>query len=512
MGSHHAIGDSGSSNRSAHPLMAVAGDVPTSEPLGVRAVRGSLWLGLVNLASKGSQVLVMLALARFLGAAELGLVTVTISVMSLGQVLQIMGVFDVVARARSQPVEFAGTVASISVGISLVIMLVGELAATALAEAIGASNAAGLMRAAFFGLPFIAYGGVQLALLHRQLDFRRRLIPDAGSALLGGATTIAMAASGAGSRSAVVGVLVTAISMPLLGLAVGVVIPLRWDSAAALIMWHWMRVVGPGAVLGLVLLNVDYLVVTKVLGPGPTGSYSLAYRIAFVPYILVAVTLAGVAFPVYSRQHRTGDVDGLRRSVVGFSSAVAATVGLLYTIIFVLSDEVSLLGAHWASSAAPLRVLCLYGWSLSLAFTAQATVRAAGRTGWYLASQVLHFVMLVPLLVIMTRWHGIVGTAWAQVAAAAVLLSAAAIMAVRSTGLDRGIAMRALRAPLMATATALAVGLVWRTSGISLNWPTVMRVVSLGGSVVAVFFLTLVAADHRGVRHTLALVGGRQRT
>ena len=74
------------------------------------------------------------------------------------------------------------------------------LAADPIATALGAPDAAGLLRLAAFSLPFTAAGGVQMAVMHRDLDFRRRMLPDAGSMILGAAVTVVLALLGTGPR------------------------------------------------------------------------------------------------------------------------------------------------------------------------------------------------------------------------------------------------------------------------------------------------------------------------
>ncbi len=151
-----------------------------SRELAGAASRGALWLGLVNLLSKGSQVVVTLALGVFLTAGELGTVTVTVALVNLALVLQSAGVYDVISRTSEEPRRFAGTVASLSVGAGVAIALVVSAGAPQIAEAVGAPGATDLLRVAVLSLPFTAFAGVQMAYLHRHLDFRRRLVPDAG--------------------------------------------------------------------------------------------------------------------------------------------------------------------------------------------------------------------------------------------------------------------------------------------------------------------------------------------
>ena len=426
-----------------------------SRGLAGAASRGALWLGLVNLLSKGSQVVVTLALGVFLTAGELGTVTVTVALVNLALVLQSAGVYDVVSRTRGEPRRFAGTVASLSVTAAAAIALVTAAAAPQIAEAVGAPGATDLLRVAVLSLPFTALAGVQMAYLHRNLDFRRRLVPDAGSALAGAAVTVAAAALGLGEWSLVAGLVATAVLAPLLGLVVGIRVPLRWSSSHARSTVRWAAVTGPGAVLGLVLLNLDYVVISRALGEAATGVYSFAFRIAFVPYVMGAVVLGGVAFPLYARLMSSGGEQAMAPAVVRFLHVLVATTGGAYTAVALLADRIVVIDPRWAGSAPVLRVLALYGVLLGAVLMGHEALRASGRPGLYLRAQVVHVVVLLVAAIGGVRF-GIIGVAWAQVGAVVVAAAVVGGMLRRARLLGPGLG-RVVLAPLLAAAVVAAL-------------------------------------------------------
>lgn len=422
--------------------------------LGVRAARGSLWLGLVNLLSKGSQVAVTVVLAGFLTEAELGLVTVAVSLVAVGQVVQSMGVYDVVSRTRRDPEVVAGTLMTLSVGLGVLLALVAVLARDPIATALGAPGAAPLVMIAAVSLPFTAAGGVQMGLMHRELQFRRRMLPDAGSAAVATVTTIVLAAFGAGAESLAIGLLAGAVLMPLLGVVVGVRVRPGWDRDAAAETVRWVRVVGPGAVVAVLLINVDYAAVSRTLGPDAVGVYSLAFRIAWAPYLMIALVLGAVSFPVYARLRRE-DRD-LRAATTGFLRAVLVLAGGPYLIAALAAGRVVVLDARWEPAAGVLVVLCGYGLGFSVQYMLQEIVRAVDKPGAYLALQLAHLVLLLTGLVVLTR-YGVVAAAWAQLAAVWVVVPATLFVLRRSGALPHPLPILRTVAGVVA---AGAVGIV----------------------------------------------------
>ncbi|WP_372666006.1 oligosaccharide flippase family protein [Amycolatopsis kentuckyensis] len=383
--------------------------------LGTRAVRGSLWLGAVNLVSKSSQMLVTLMLAALLTEGQLGAVALAVALVNLGQVVQSIGVYDVIGRTARDPRRMAGTVLTLSVGAGVALAVVLVAAAGPLTVLLGTPDAAGLVRLAALGLPFSAAGGVQLGLLHRELDFRRRLLPDGGGAVLGAALTVVLAVCGAGPVSLVLGLLTTAVAQPLLGVLVRGGVRPCWDAGAAAEALRWVAVVGPAAVVGALLVNLDYLAVGHELGPAAVGVYSVAYRLAWVPYIMVAVVLGAVAFPVFTRLQREGR--SLTPALARFTRAVLVVTGGLYAGLAVLAGHVVLLGDRWAAAAGPLVLLSGYGVGICLLQIWYQAVKATGHVRRYLALETTHLALLATGLSVFTH-AGIEAVAAVQLTAA----------------------------------------------------------------------------------------------
>lgn len=479
--------------------------------LGARAARGTLWLGLVNLVSKGSQMAVTVVLAAFLTETDLGLATLAVSLVNIGQVVQSMGVYDVITRTRRDPDAMAGTVLTTSIGIGVLLALVGGLAAGPIAATLGAPAAAPLVVLTAFSLPFSAAGGVQMGVLHRALDFRRRLLPDAGSAVIGAAVTVALAAAGVGAYSLAFGLLTTAVLQPVLGVLVGVRIRPRFDGGAAAEAGRWTAVVGPAAIVAILLTTVHYTVVSRVLGPDAVGVYSLAFRIAWVPYIMIAIVLGAVAFPVYTRLLAERDDPAalpatLPAAVGRFTHVLLVVVGGMYAVAALLADRIVVLGTRWAPAAAVLALLCGYGLAISVLQTWYEAIRAAGRPRWYLGLQVAHLVLLVGGLLLATP-HGLVVAAAAQTAAAAVLLPVAWVALWRAGGAPRAAVLaRSLLGPALGALGCLLVVRVADRFDLFGGPASLPGAVAAGLVLVLCYLVVIVVVDRGAVRELRSLL------
>ncbi|MEV6711426.1 oligosaccharide flippase family protein [Lentzea sp. NPDC051208] len=422
------------------------------------AVRGSLWLFAVNLVSKSSQIVVTLALALFLTEADLGAVALVVSVVNIGQVVQAMGVYDIVSRTALDPLRTAGTVLTMSVATGVALTAVIIAAAHPIATALGAPEAAGMLRLAALTLPFTAAGGVQMALMHRELDFRRRMLPDAGGMLVGAAVTVTLAANGTGPTALVLGLLCTAVAQPVLAAAAGARIRPGWDHEAATEAAKWLAVVGPGALIAVLLINVDYLAIGHVLGPEAVGGYSLAFRIAWVPYIMIAVVLGGVLFPICAELVRSGRTDRLPATLRRFTVATLVVTGGLYVVVALSAHGIVVLGEQWAGAAGPLVLLCGYGLGLSLLHVWYQVIRAAGHARQYLALEATHLAALLTALVF-TTGEGPAAVALTQVTVVWLLVPLTWLVLARN-GLAFPVPLRAVAGVAGAAAACLALSTV----------------------------------------------------
>jgi len=387
-----------------------------TETLGKRARTGFLWLAAANIASKGCQMAVILVLAAFLTESDLGAVTVAIALVNVAQVVQTMGVYEVIGRTERDEKAIAGTVLTMSLGASIVLTVVGLTRAQWIADVLGVPEASSLVAVVAISLPFTAIGGVQMALMHRTLDFRRRLFPDAGSSIVGALVTIGLAVLGTGAMSLAVGLVCMAVLQPFFSFLVGVRVWPTWNRAAAAESSHWIGIVGPGALVAGVLLNIDSPTISRILGADAVGLYSLAFRIAWLPFVLIAMVLAAVAFPVYSTMIRDDRRPELPVAVGRFTQAVLLLAGGMYVIVALMADRVELLGLRWAPAAPTLRVLCVYGIGLSLLATWYEVLIASRRLGQYLCFEITRLVLLVAALFFFTR-YGITAAACAQLIA-----------------------------------------------------------------------------------------------
>jgi O-antigen/teichoic acid export membrane protein len=217
-------------------------------------------------------------------------------------------------------------------------------------------------------------------LLARELDYRRKLLPDLLPGMVNGAVSIFGAAHGWGVWSLVAGAQIGA----LVGVA-SVWQACRWRPGwiwdrrlAASLMRYGRHIVG-AELLRFVTLNVDYLLVGRLFGPAALGVYTLAFNLANLVVTNAGFLFARVAFPLFSRlQDEPSQLQEAYLRMVSYLALIALPV--LCGLCLLADDFVAVVyGPRWASAVAPLRVLTVLGAARALATLGGDVVRAVGR-------------------------------------------------------------------------------------------------------------------------------------
>lgn len=468
------------------PALATAPTAPGGPDAGARATgeagraaRGVVWLAANGVVVKTAQTVVLLSLAAMLAPSALGLVALGTLVANVAVQVSGLGTASALVYWRGDVLRAARTAATISVGCAAAISAALWVGAPWLASALGAADGgAAVIRGLTVVLPCTALAGVSYELLRRELRFLRRVIPDAVAAVVGAVVAIALVVQGSGVMALVAGQVVQAVLALLLAWCVHPPVLPGWDAEDARGLLSYGGPFAGTHLLELVQLNIDYVVVSAVLGTVALGQYSLAFRLAFMPYLMIVVVVTGAAFPYLCRVRGPE----LGRAVVSVTTVTTTLVAPLCLGIALVSDHLVVLGEKWSPAVPAAAWLAAYAALLSIGLLVQTAVNAAGRPVLALGLRLAHLVLLVgALLVVVDR--GITVVAAAQTAVAAVVAALALGLARRTvSGFSlRDLAVALRPAALSALALAAAVLLVRALLGDLVPSPATLALLAVTG-------------------------------
>ena len=403
-----------------HEEQARAGDGQGSDE--GRAARGALWFATNSIVVKGAQTLVLLTLAATLAPSALGLVALGTLVVNVSAILGNLGTSGALVYWRGDVTAAARTAVTIGLVSASAMTLLLWLAAPAMASALRAEDGgAAVIRGLVVTLPALAVAAVTQELLRRELRFLRRVLPEASGALVGAVVAIVLATQGMGVMSLVAGQVVQGVLTLLLAWVVHPPVLPGWDAASARGLLSYGAPFAGANLLEVLQLNVDYLLVARVLGAVALGQYSLGFRIAYMPYVLIVLVVTGAAFPYLCR--RRGESVGHAAEVV--LTVLTALLAPLAVLSALAPEQLMLLGEKWAEAVSVLAAMALFSWVLGLTQAIQVALNASGLPGVAMRLRLLHLAGLSAALLLTVR-AGVVAVAWTQT----LVTSATALLAV----------------------------------------------------------------------------------
>lgn len=356
-------------------------------------------------------------LARVLLKEEFGIAGYALVIIGFMEVLEGLGIGPAIIYHRADT-DRLDTAFWLGLGVGGVLFALSYFVAAPLAGAFFQDpRAVPVTRA--LGLEFLisAFSLVHAALLMQKLAFKRKFVPEMARSASKGIASIVLALLGFGAWSLILGQLAGVLVQTVV---YWLVVP--WRPALRFQRRMVRSLLGYGSSvvsingLGILLLNVDYLLIGRFMGAAALGVYTLAFR---VPELLVKQlcnVVGNVTFPVYAQMR--DDPQALRRGfllTMRYLTMITIPLGLGLALVaepFVLV----VFGERWAEAVPVTAAISLYMLLRSLVFNAGSVYKAVGRPSLLSRLSLLQAVVAVPALWwTVATTESLVAVAWMQV-------------------------------------------------------------------------------------------------
>lgn len=360
------------------------------------------------------ELLVQIMMARLLAPEDFGLMAVVLVFVNLANVVVQSGLSTSLVQAREVAEADLSTVFWASLGVSLALWAVLFLAAPAVGAAYGSASVAGPLRALGALLVLNAFNSVQLAVVSRQMAFRKTFVATLASVLCSGALGVGLALAGAGLW-ALVGQQLCYQLVNSLALALQV----RWRPRA-LFSWGLARrhYRFGWKLLASGLLDQGYqglsdLVVGARFSTGELGYVSQGKR---YPAALGSMLDGAIQPVMLSAVARSQDDPGAVRRLVRRALKTSTFLVFPAMALFALEAEplvLLLLGERWLPAVPFLQMYCLAYALLPVHATNLQALNGVGRSDLFLRLEVAKKILGVAVLCV-TAFA--IGSAYAVVA------------------------------------------------------------------------------------------------
>ncbi|MGE5281279.1 MAG: lipopolysaccharide biosynthesis protein [Chloroflexota bacterium] len=420
---------------------------------------GLLWAGASLLGNKAVNFVSVMVLARLLTPGEFGVVAAVVIFLSFIELGSDLGMKATVVYEQEQGVTARVQSAfTLNLIIAFALTAIGVLCAPLVAQFFGVEGQENLFRVGALCLLFVGLGNIHDALLVREMDFKRRTVPQIVQAAVRAAVSIGLAIAGFGAWSLVLGMLVGSAAWTLVQ---WILSPLRPTLDLDLGIVRGMASYGSAAavleVLALVSYRADAAVVGRVLGERALGLYTIAFRVPELAIETVAWNTSEVAFPALARK-REIDRGDLARSTMRllrfqalYALPVAAGIAMVATPLIVV-----LFSSKWSSAGGVAAAIAVKAGITAVVFPLGDVFKALGRQRVLVALSAIQLPILIATIVAVAP-AGIVAVAWARAGFTVVLGTIQIGFVLRALDSDVRTLIDALR-PALVTAAGVVIG------------------------------------------------------
>lgn len=464
-------------------------------------LRAGAWTAASRVLAQASQFIVFLVAVRLLSAAEFGVFAVVAAWTVILSQFSLAGWPEFV-------MQWAGTtrrlrqVLAVCLFVGTGFAALGVVAAHVLPYDDDATLR--LMWVLALWIPVVSLGATYAGILNLQ----DRLVPAAIAASLGEVANLAVSIAALLNGDGVLALAYGRLAGGLVWLlAVFALVRLWPDPRMTLaeflgVFRFSSRIIAVRLLLNL-RLYAGTLVIGFYLGAADAGYFRAAQRLVGALSEVLGEPTRVLAWSLFraARNAASGPQVDFRDTANRFFSALLVVAVPLFAVLALLAEDLVavVLGPEWAPAVPVVRILAIaYALYASGAAT-EAILSLAGRIGllpWLVAA---YAVIGVAMTVIAAHW-GLEATAWAQVAAAAVIFVTTMVVQFHAARI-RWVEIMA-RIWAMPVALAVALGLAWGFNGLGplQDWPAALRLVLSSVVALVVYSGVLMVVDRRFLR------------
>jgi lipopolysaccharide exporter len=358
---------------------------------GLRAasVRGLRWVmiarPLVECVLLGS----MVALARLISPAEFGHFAIASLIAGFGGASVSALTTALVQRAQLDR-DHLQAANALALGSGVVLLGLTLVAANLIVVPIFGTRTAELVRLSAPGTLVAAASVVPLAVLQRQLAFRRLSIIDVTGTSTRALGSVILAVAGLNGSALVLGVLAGTVVQTAVACAWAPPPAPRVRRDAVREVLHFGLPNWVAALSWIGFQNCDYAIVGARLGALQAGFYFRAYTLGVEYQKKVSQVMDTVGFPVLARTRSSEDMGTLRAQMVRLLTVLLFPLLALLAVVAPVAVP-WLFGPVWRPAVAPTQVLAIGGGATLVIDAVGSTLMAAGRPRAVLGFGWAHF-------------------------------------------------------------------------------------------------------------------------
>ena len=367
-----------------------------------RAKRGGIWVSFTNLFTNVMNIATTIALARwFLDPKDFGVIGIIVILTELMKLLAFQGVCDALIYIKNCNRKMLDTFIVTTGFLGFFFLIITFLGASYVAQFFNNPLLTGTLKIIAFTYPLMSISSIPLALLRKELDFKRESFVLLIAQVFSTISMIIFASLNYGIYSVIYGLVVKSITTFILAFYYARYFPsLNFQYKTLKEIFRYIKYVTTGAGLMFILNRADQFIVGKFLGAKALGFYSTAFNI--LNYILMTprTTFNKVLFSTYAKMQ--DDEQQLRVAFLNTGKYICTLFIPIFAGIGAVSELLVdfLLGSKWMESAILLKFLSFYAIVKIIGVAFPQVMKAVNRTEYIFRYNALRLVVMIPALVL----------------------------------------------------------------------------------------------------------------
>lgn len=353
--------------------------------LAQRAVRGMMWAYLVFFAGKLVTLIVTTILARLLGVADFGLWGVALLVITYVEATQDFGINAALIYNTEKEKETAVTAFWLNLLVGVLqfalIFAVAPLARFIPSEGgVVDSSIVNVVRVIGFIFVINALGNTHDGLLQKELQFRKRYMPDFWSAVIKGVASVILALVLQNVWALVYGQLIGAVvrTVSRWWLLPTFRPTFQFYPERARALWDYGKYIVIDNMFTVVLDQADQSAIAVLIGVIQIGYYTIAARVPEMVIANFSIILTRVLFPVFAKMKQ--NMQQLTQAFLTTTQYTAFfTVPMGLGMAAIAPELMLIFGEKWLPAIGLLQALSILQMAYTLPWSAGDMLKAAGR-------------------------------------------------------------------------------------------------------------------------------------
>ncbi|RAU82413.1 lipopolysaccharide biosynthesis protein [Pontibacter arcticus] len=387
--------------------------------LKTKIISGIFW-NITQLAvNKMFAFIIKLVLARLLFPEEFGLVGMAVVFTTFIQVFNDLGLGGALVQRKDEDLREAHYHTAFWTGIAwsvVIYLIITFIVAPLAAMFYGEPLLRSVIPVLSIGVLASPINLVHRAQLTKQMNFKKLAFINNAPVIFSGVVSITLAFMGFGVWSLVFNsVAAFVVAMPLYFMATHWMPKFIWEKEAFNDIFGFGMFTTGSSVVNVVVANIDYLLIGKLLSAAALGKYTLAFVLTDTFRNKMTTMINRVMYPVYGKKQ--GNPKALRNfyfKVVKYNSICIYPV-MLFLIILGEPFVINVFGEKWIEAVGPLKILAFSVMIHILVNSHAILIRGLGKARLEMRIQFLKAALYVPTIAAGIYFYGTEGAAWAYV-------------------------------------------------------------------------------------------------